>query len=362
MTEIVITNDELTPELALRNESDPCWAAARTYAFCIGHVPPLFSSCIRTINKADSVLESIDQNSVKEMTVSACEFLVKVSPTLKAIFYFAAESLCPEKLQSVRPLSVRRLLSILEPREVSSILGATFLYKRVQKKCDSKEWLILQRKIHTQMEIGLLVGEKMRHIGRANGMLLGAVRYIAQATFAVHSLDKYKEFKKAARNSSQIFNLTLEETIFGCNHLQIASLLVQELGFCMPRSHVSMSLGMDAMSVQPDNLPARLKEHLLSWKAAMAYIESYHSTGNPPEKMNLEYALELPSEEQVQFKNRIWEIVREGTQFDWISKTKKDLPGDIAKELEIQTVSGDPGIPGGKGDGGSEFLDDHSFD
>jgi hypothetical protein len=362
MTEIIITDDEPTPELALRNESDPCWTAARTYAFCIGHVPPLFSSCIRAINKADSVLESIDQNSVREMTVSACEFLIKVSPTLKAIFYFAAEALCPEKLQNGRPLSVRKLLSVLEPREVSSVLGATFLYKRVQKKCDPKEWMILQRKIHTQMEIGLIVGEKMRHIGRANGMLLGAVRYIAQATFAVHSLDTFKEFKKAARNSSQIFNLALEESFFGCNHLQVASLLVQELGFCMPRSPVSMSLGMDAMSVQPDNLPARLKEHLLSWKAAMAYIESYHSNGTPPEKMNLEYALELPTEEQEQFRSRIWEIIREGSQFDWISKTKRDLPDAIAKELEIQTVTGEPGIPGNKGEVGSEFMDDHTLE
>lgn len=362
MTEIVLTDDEPTAELALRNESDPCWAAARTYAFSIGHVPPLFSSCIRAINKADSVLESIDQESVKEMTISACEFLVKVSPTLKAIFYFAAEALSPEALKKVRPLSVRKLLSVLEPRDVSSVLGATFLYKRVQKKCDPKEWLILQRKIHTQMEIGLLVGEKMRHIGRSNGMLLGAVRYISQATFAVHSIDTFKEFKKAARNSSQIFNLSLEEKFFGCNHLQVASLLVQELGFCMPRSPVSMSLGMDAMSVQPDNLPARLKEHLLSWKAAMAYIESYHSNGAPPEKMNLEYALELPAEEQEEFRSKIWEIIREGSQFDWISKTKRDLPEDVATELEIQSVEGEPGVPGGKGDSGSEFIEDHTLE
>lgn len=359
MTEIKVTDDDASAEVALRDHSSPSWDLAREYAFSIGHVPPLFSSCIRAINKADSLLDPVDQNSVREMTVSACEFLVKVSPTLKSIFYFATEALQPERLKEIHPISVKKLLSSLEPREVACVLGATFLYKRVQKKCDPKEWMILQRKIHTQMEIGALVGEKMRHIGRANGMLVGAVRFIAQGTFAVRSPDKFKEFKKACRKSARIFDLAVEEQFFGCNHLQIASLLVQELGFCMPRSPVSMSLGMDSMNVAADQLPARLKEHLLSWKAAMAYIESYHSTGDAPDQLSIEYALELPAEELEQFRNQIWEIVREGSQFDWISKTKADLPSEIAQELELQNVEGTPESRSG---GSQELLDDQAFD
>lgn len=359
MTEIRITEEDATAELALRDHSSPSWDLAREFAYSIGHVPPLFSSCIRAINKADSVLDPIDHTSVREMTVSACEFLVKVSPTLKSIFYFAAEALQPERLKEIHPITVKKLLSSLEPREVACVLGATFLYKRVQKKCDPKEWLILQRKIHTQMEIGALVGEKMRHIGRANGMLVGAVRFIAQGAFAIRAPEKFKEFKKASRKSSRIFDFAIEEQFFGCNHLQIASLLVQELGFCMPRSPVSMSLGMDSMSVDADHLPTRLKEHLLSWKAAMAYIESYHSTGNAPESLKVEYALELPSEELEEFRNRIWEIIREGSQFDWIAKTKADLPVEIAQELELQSVEG---APESRSSGTPEILDEQAFD
>jgi hypothetical protein len=362
MTEIKITDEELVPEIAFRDETSSCWKLATEFASAVGHAPPLFSSCIRAINKADSILDVVDQESVRQVTVSSSEFLVKVSPTLKSVFYFAAKALHDGELRSIDHLTVKKLLSVFESREVASIIGLTFLYKRIQKKCDPKEWLVFQRKIHTQMEIGTILGEKMRHIGKGNGMLLGGIRLLAQATFALGAPEQFREFKKKVRKSSRIFDLKIEQEFFECNHLQVASLLVQDLGFCMPRSPVSMSLGMDALSVPSDQLPSRLKDHLLSWRAAMEYIEGYHSDGTPPKMIGFDYELKLPDEETEELREKIWMIIREGSQLDWIAKTKLELPTEIAEALELATVRVASSNPGRRNSYTEPLFDDSAFD
>jgi hypothetical protein len=287
---------------------------------------------------------------------------VKVSPTLKSVFFFAAKALHDEKLRAVKHLTVKKLLSIFEPREVASIIGLTFVYKRIQKQCDPEEWILFQRKIHTQMEIGTILGEKMRHIGKGNGMLLGGIRFLAQATFALGAPEQFQAFKKKVRKSSSVFDLKIEQEFFECNHLQVASLLVQDLGFCMPRSPVSMSLGMDALSVPPAQLPSRLKDHLLSWRAAMEYIEGYHSNGAPPTKMGFDYALRLPEEETEDLREKIWVIIREGSQFDWIAKTKLELPTEVAEALEMVPVRIESTNPARLNHCTEPLFDDSGFD
>lgn len=323
------------PEDMFRTEADASWVRAREFASAIGHAPSLFSSCIRAINKVESVLDPIDHPSVRDLALSSSEFLIRVSPTLKAVFYNAANSLHPDALKALPRITPKSLLSPLSVREVATIIGLTYLYRRCQKRCEEQEWKILSRKIQAQMEIGAILGEKMSYVGIGNGILLGGIRYISIATFAIKEPKLYQAFKKRNRLEGKIFDIEHENEVFGCNHLQVASYLVQELGFCMPRSAVSMSLGMDAISADPVSLPPKLRTSLLSWQAAMAYIESFHGTGQPPETIDVEYALKLPQPELETLRQRIWTVVREGSTFDWMGKGKDDLPPEVAQQLGI---------------------------
>lgn len=334
---------ESPPEDTFRNGADASWVRAKEYSEAIGKAPSLFSSCIRAINKVESVLDPIDHPSVRELALSSSDFLIRVSPTLKSVFYFAATSLYPEEVRGLTQISPKSILSVFSVREVATIIGLTYLYRRCQKRCDDKEWQIISRKIHTQMEIGGLLGEKMSYVGRGNGILLGGIRYISLTTFAIKEPQLYQNFKKKVRAQSKIFDTESENEIFGCNHLQVASYLVQELGFCMPRSAVSMSLGMDAISADPSTLPPKLRASLLSWHAAMAYIESFHGTGQPPESIDVEYALNLPAEELEPLKQRIWTVVREGASYDWLAKGRSDLPPEVADQLQIRNTPAKPG-------------------
>jgi hypothetical protein len=113
--------------------------------------------------------------------------------------------------------------------------------------------------------------------------------------------------------------------------MHIASLLVQALGFCMPRSTVSMSLAMDALHVKGSLLPSKLRSHLSSWQGAMRAIDSMHQSGSFLAETE-DYQLKLPADEIVTLNKEIAQAVK-NPSFDWIANGGEDLPAEVAAVL-----------------------------
>lgn len=334
------------------NESKPAydslsesWDTARRIAQKTGKISSLFTSCIRSANKIESVVNAAEEQKIREMVVASSYFLLKISPSLQSVFYFAAKAYHPEELAQIQKLTVKGLLRIFPPAEIGSILGITFLYRKMKKKCNPDEWAILRKKLLAHMDIGALIGAKMRHIGIGNGILIGGLRFLAITSYAICNLKLYQEFKKKSRKPNVVFSIPIEEEVFGCNHLQIASYLASELGYVAPRSMVSMSFGMDAVDVDPDALSSpKLQEQVLSWRGAMAYMESYHSTGMSPEEVPEGYALNLSKAEEADLEADVEKIIKnkETPTDHWIDKAWKDIPEDIAAQLRAEFAGAEP--------------------
>jgi hypothetical protein len=250
---------------------------------------------------------------------------------LKAVFYFAASRLYPTQLSALDTLDTKRLLLLFEPREVATIIGLTYLYRRAKRACNEKEWLILSRKIQAHMEIGYALGRRMELVGGAQGMMLGAIRFLSVATFAAIEPEKYAKFRIRHKSSTSNFDLDGEEAVFGCNHMHVAALILQSLGFTMPRSTASISLGLGALGVSDQALPREFKSRLIAWKAALNAIDLAHKSGEFMPRTK-DYELRLTAADEAVLKCDIIAATKRPT-FTWISKTKGDLPPDVAVQL-----------------------------
>lgn len=314
------------------DELDEGWGIARKYADLLGSMPSIFTTAIRALKRLEA-LGNVPKQEADNQIMEACSFLINVSPSLKSVFYHAALDLHPEVLE--KELNVKNLLLAFTPCEIANILAITYLYRRVRKKCDPKEWTILTGKLHAHMEIGGIIGETINHIGTGNGVLIGAMRYISLVMFSFKDLKKYQEYRRRTADGDSLFDLAEETRRWGCNHMQVASILVQNAGLGLVPS---MGLGIESIPPGARALGPDVEEQLLCWHATIVWTEAFHRTGAPPTTQSEEDVMFLPEDEAVEMKRRIWSIIRDGSTFDWIAKSKADLPEDVAEALDVKPI------------------------
>lgn len=310
------------------------WEIAKRIAQKTGKVSSLFSSCIRAANKVESVVSDADEKEIRAFAAYTSNFLLKISPSLRSVFYFVAKTHHPEAIRAIQKFNVTEMMGIFSPAELASVLGITFLYRKMRKACNQEEWKLLRKKILAHIDIGTSIGKRMQHIGVGNGILIGGLRFLAITAFANYNFKAYQEYKKKSRRPNCIFDMKIETEVFGCNHLQVASYLATELGYVAPRSTVSLTFGMDAFHVDPKALSPKLQEQVISWRGAMAYIESYHATGEAPD-VSKEYLLTLTTDQRAMMEREIELILnqKDGPAEHWLEKGWNDLPPEIAAAL-----------------------------
>ena len=310
---------------------------AKRFADSLPPPSSLFTSSIRAIKNAEGHIGDQNSKKLKDLTVSSTSFLVGVSPTLKTVFYRAAENLYREQLSALTAITPRDLLSLFAPNEVTGILAITYLFRHIKKRCDAPEFERIIKKMLTHIEIGAIVGKTVRHIGSGNGILLAGARYMAFALFSMANLKTFQEMRRKIDKNDQLFDLALETETFGCNHLQIASALIQTLGFGRT---VCMGIAIDIKGEALDTFPEAVAEELLCWKIAITLTECFHRTGKAP-VVSEDSELYLPEDESEKLHKECWSVLRDGTSFTWLTASKKDLPAEIMASLDI-TVKEEP--------------------
>lgn len=289
----------------------------------------LFSTCIRTIKQAE--LNSPDASAARAASVQAANFLVSVSPTLRATLYFAAETLHPEGLIAIKEINHKKLLELFSPSEIAALLGVTYLYRQVKNKVDYEEWSRLSPKLLAHMEIGALVGDTVNHIGPGNGILLGAFRFLSLGMFAIKDLKAFKDYRRKLEKKNRLFDLHEEESRFGCTHLQVASALCTVLGYGLT---VSLGFGFDESSEEFQGLSDRQAEEVMCWRVARAMTESYHNTGESGDG-GADGELALPPEEQKILNEKIASIRDSGSSIGWFSASAEQAPPEVQEGLKL---------------------------
>jgi hypothetical protein len=221
------------------------WDLAERAVATVGTPPSLFTAAIRAIRNAPSILQTADEAALSKFSVSAALFPVKVSPTLKASFYFAAEELFEQKLRAARPLTPARLLGLFHPDEVAAIITLTLLNRAIRGRCPADEWEKIVPRMNAHMMVGGVVGRSMKMVGFGNGLLMAGIRYLSLGTMIATAPKRYKELRRSMDVSTALFLPEVEQKVFGCTHLHIASTLVSAMGYgVVPR----LALGIHGMA------------------------------------------------------------------------------------------------------------------
>lgn len=308
--------------------SPDCWEIAAGYSKPITDIPSSFSSVIRQLKK-------IEVKPGGEPLDDTTRFLVMrlmKSPTLKAPIYFAALSIYKDAIQDPTKVSDSDLLNLFSPSDLSTMFGLVYSYKRVTQKCDAKEWEILSKMLKIDMEVGTYLGYAIPRVGLGNGMILGAIRYLAMGLIAAHDLKGFKGYRRECKLKNIPYNPIEEVKNWGCTHLHIASKLLQCLGFGISAA-TGLSIGLLSPGGAVDN-----DEDAYRWKIAGLWIESLRKSGTPPDITHRgEY---YPKKADMDMLlSEIGRINADATGFDWIDKTKEDLDALIKGGVKTKTAA-----------------------
>jgi hypothetical protein len=313
--------DDKTKKKAPPVNNEASWEVARQYTEILGRPHTLFTNAIRFLRG----MTQEGKTTVWENEPYPLNVLLK-SSSFRAILYYAAAALRKEELSKVKELDGFALLKVFPPDELSSVLAATYLYRKVKKHCDVRVWETLAQEIQIQMEAGFLVGSKIPAIGTTRGLLTGVIRYAALSLFSVKDPRNFRMFRRDLNEKEKLFDTQGELERWGCDHLQIASVLLQSIGMGIPAAK-----GIAAL--QPSDAKGQDEKEIMSWFAAKSWIQSLIEDERAPEWSSQDPNFSLDGEKLAQLHERVDSIYEMGSTFDWIEKTKEDLPKSLFDKL-----------------------------
>jgi hypothetical protein len=308
------------------------WTKAYEIAKKVGRIDSNFSSSIRSVKYAESRSDKTNIAEVRVVARNTILPLLQRSPTLKSIFYFAAESMNEEGLESLEKVSVPEVFDLFDPGEAVAILGLIYLSKRLESKCDAEEWQRLSAMMQVHMELGSLVGARIEALGPGTGMLLGGMRCLGYGFLAVDNPKAFRAYRREMKNRALIFDIKEEIKVWGCSHLQIASILVQAMGFGL---NAGLGLGLGMAGNAQENSPEWfncLDDETRCWQAALAWTECLHSLLPAPSFIPRDSVFWLDREQVSDLRKAAGSVLAKGSSFQWLDKKSDDL----SKELKIR--------------------------
>lgn len=297
------------------------WEIAQQYAELFGRPHTLFTAAIRYLRGLSDKGTTI----LTETEPYPLSMLLK-SPSMRSVLYYAAAALRKDDLTKVKDLDGFTLFRLFPPEELASILSVTYIYRRVKKICDQRIWETLSQEIQIQMETGFHVGSKIPAIASHRGLLVGAVRYAAMGLFSIKDQRNFRLLKRTLNEKEKLFALDYEIDKWKCDHLQIASVLLQSMG-------LGVAAAKSLMFVAPPEANEKDVEKILPWFAARAWIQSLLEEERAPSCFSAESGFTLGEEELALLQERVESIYEMGSSFDWIDKTKEDLPKNLFDKI-----------------------------
>ena len=296
------------------------WQAARAYADILGRPHTLFTAAIR-------YLRSLSQNGTTILEDSEpyplCMLLK--SSSMRAVMYYAASALHKDALANQPNIDGFALFRVFAPDELASVLASTYIYRRLKRAVDPRVWESLSQEIQIQMEAGFHVGSKIPAIGSHRGLLMGVIRYCALGLFSIKDTRGFKQLRRELNDKEKLYLLDAETARWKCNHLQVASILIQSIGLGIPAAKALVSPGIPGADEVPD---------LHAWWAAKMWIQALLEEECAPKCFEEGSPFHLSGEPFANLQERVDSIYEMGSSFDWIDKTKDDLPKQLDHSIE----------------------------
>lgn len=309
-------------------ENKESWQKARELSRYLGDISSLYFDAMRAINKNQQFINNHYQITEWPTGMQPCLFLFKVSPTLRTILYLAAKELYTDEMLQIEKPTVTIMLPLFSSDELSGIISSTFIYKRIAKQVDESEWQRYQHSIHMHYKLGALTGDAFDEVGRGNGMFVTGLNYLSFLIFSIHDLKTFQKLRRELEKGDTLFNLKREEKEWGCNHLQVAAVIAQKLGFMQPHSFMAASISLLADDIDTSLVPPEEYNIISHWQAVVEITESLHKN------LEINYSTKtnkkiFNDEQEDIIKSTAQAVLDEDVGLDWFDNKKDALEFEV---------------------------------
>ncbi len=298
------------------------WEQAKKYAAVIGNVSSLFSSCIRFLMK-DAAAGQTTLSTASKYSLGR----LLSSPSFKAPIYFAAKAFKGEELAKRSKLTPEELASLFSPDELAHLVGMLYVYRRLQRLVPEDEWNEVSKLLHIHAQLGGYVGQALPRIGLSWGLLLGTIRHLSWGLFVVADKKVFTAYRRQTRIKKVTFDIPEETRIWGCNHLQVGSLVIQQLGLgtAIPQA---INLGLLAEDTPDDVVADEGYRARILW----IWIEALKATGSRPDitHKGAYYPVQAAADK---LEELAAPIISDGVPVEFYQVNKEDLTATSAPHL-----------------------------
>lgn len=311
-----------TPDSGEQSYSPESWEEARKIAALVGQVPSSFTSAVHFLRKdCDSSTGMLSQGSRFSMGR-----LLK-SPIFSAPLYFGAETFFENEAAQCDHIDINTFADMFGPDGLAVAVALLYLYRRVGKGCDEEEWKYLSQNIIIESELGAHLGRAIPNIGLPLGLLIGGMRHLATGMFLQVDQKNFVAYRRLRKDKPYNFDMQWELKTWGCNHAQIAAIILQTVGLGVNMTDALLG-GLNPVELPFDLLdPGALRVKLIS-----LWIPALRGTGVQPDMTHIGkyYPLKADLEKLI---NQTEAIRMGGSKYRWLDRGRDDVSPEKTPRL-----------------------------
>lgn len=217
---------------------------------------------------------------------------------------------------SQQVVSAEQAIESLGPKLLSTILAINYTCRTILRYKPAPYWEKLFKEMATSIEVGSKIGARVPNIGVEGGMVIGFSRPIGLAFLLVTFPKEYRKWHLGGGDKKP---KTYQREVFGTESYQIASFVMQQLGF-----GAEMSIGAALGQAPAVGKHLELTEETSKWKAVAHWIDALVEGKSYPANIEArEYFPELRV--QTGKKNTLLEVLytevgrvqKQGSEWTW---------------------------------------------
>ncbi len=295
-----------------------------------GDMPSTFSVVIRGL--VNDFTSSPDQMSAA--TRYGLMRLLK-SPTLYAPLFFVRKMLVNDQYSASALIPEDQLAKEFTLLELAYLFGFLYLFRRAQSTCDQEEFANLSEQIAEDATLAISLGRAVPGVGGGAALMEATAPLLGLACILKHDLPGFKEYRRTMKKMKSPWSSDWEVERWGCSRIQIGSIIVQLLGFGVPRSNAFFK----ALSAPPHITPPNEEELSQDLRMAAIWRASTQAFGKSPEvALAARYYPTNADYQKVLARQSEYRISPPSPL--WLNATKDDLPNPMSEPTEDGAAHG----------------------
>jgi hypothetical protein len=307
-------------------DPDQSWQVAASTLKESIHFSSSFTTTIRALkqNQIENAKNGLGPKKLNTVSKFNVMRLFRAG-SIKAPLYYLTCTFKSREIDDREFITLEELVGLYTLEELSAILALAYTYNCLRRICDKEEWQKQAKFINECLEVGGYLGLSLPHVGLANGILLTGMRCLAPAIYLARNQKIYKNYRRDLKIKKAAFDLQMEYDLFGCTHVDIATQMLQAIGY-----GVDIPTDFYKSLVTSPNKPLDKKPNTM--RIMLLWVEALY-LGKKPPAINGENEISLGEDVMDQLLMVSKQVQESGSAFSWLSKGRSSITKQLAPVL-----------------------------